>query len=110
MQAITACAFSHGYNLPLTMPLLFVLLLQAAPAKLLSLGTVDLLVIALYFVMCLGIGLYLKRFTNTGEEFFLAGRDMSAWVAGLSFVAAASWPRTGTGSERSRPCCSSASL
>ena len=70
------------------MPLLFVLLLQAAPAKLLSLGTVDLLVIALYFVMCLGIGLYLKRFTNTGEEFFLAGRDMSAWVAGLSFVAA----------------------
>jgi solute:Na+ symporter, SSS family len=66
----------------------FALLLQAAPAKLLSLSPVDLLVIALYFVMCLGIGFYLKRFTNTGEDFFLAGRDMTAWVAGLSFVAA----------------------
>jgi SSS family solute:Na+ symporter len=67
---------------------LFVLLLQATPAKLLSLSTVDLIVIALYFLMCLGIGFYLKRFANTGEEFFLAGRDMTAWVAGLSFVAA----------------------
>ncbi|MDQ2841916.1 MAG: sodium:solute symporter family protein [Acidobacteriota bacterium] len=67
---------------------LFPALLQAAPAKLLTLSTVDLLVIGLYFVMCLGIGLYLKRYANTGEEFFLAGRDMSSWVAGLSFVAA----------------------
>ena len=38
--------------------------------------------------MVLGIGFYLKRYTNTGEDFFLAGRDMTAWVAGLSFVAA----------------------
>src|SRR4051795_362990 len=38
--------------------------------------------------MVLGIGLYLKRFTKTGEDFFLAGRDMSSWIAGLSFVAA----------------------
>ena len=61
---------------------------QAPPARLLTLGTVDLLVIALYFIMCLGIGFYLKRYANTGEDFFLAGRDMSSWVAGLSFVAA----------------------
>ena len=70
------------------MPPTLALLFQAAPARLLSLSPVDLIVIALYFVMCLGIGFYLKRHTNTGEEFFLAGRDMSAWVAGLSFVAA----------------------
>src|SRR5947209_8902289 len=38
--------------------------------------------------MVLGIGFYLKRFTKTGEDFFLAGRDMTSWVAGLSFVAA----------------------
>lgn len=63
-------------------------LFAAVPARLLTLSTVDLLVIGLYFLMCLGIGFYLKRYTNTGEEFFLAGRDMSAWVAGLSFVAA----------------------
>ncbi len=64
------------------------LLLQAVPRKLVSLGTIDLLVIGLYFVMCLGIGFYLKRYANTGEQFFLAGRDMTSWVAGLSFVAA----------------------
>src|SRR5881275_2494467 len=67
----------------------FALLLQTSPSgKLLSLSTIDLVIIALYFVMVLGIGFYLKRFTKTGEDFFLAGRDMSAWVAGLSFVAA----------------------
>jgi solute:Na+ symporter, SSS family len=63
-------------------------LLFLASQKLVSLSPVDLLVIALYFAMVLGIGLYLKNFTKTGEDFFLAGRDMSAWVAGLSFVAA----------------------
>jgi solute:Na+ symporter, SSS family len=56
--------------------------------SLLSLGWVDSLVIALYFVFVLGIGYYLLRFTKTGEDFFLAGRKMSSWVAGLSFIAA----------------------
>src|ERR1700744_3718702 len=63
-------------------------LLLLASQTLVSLSPVDLAVIALYFAMVLGIGLYLKRFTKTGEDFFLAGRDMSAWIAGLSFVAA----------------------
>lgn len=52
------------------------------------LGPIDLLVIFLYFVMVIGIGFYLKGYTKTGEDFFLAGRDMTAWIAGLSFVAA----------------------
>ncbi len=67
-----------------------ILLLAAVPSteKLLSLSTIDIVVIGLYFVMVLGIGFYLKRFTKTGEDFFLAGRDMSSWIAGLSFVAA----------------------
>ncbi len=56
--------------------------------QLLSLGPADVLVIAAYFIMVLGIGFYLKRFTTTGEDFFLAGRDMTAWIAGLSFVSA----------------------
>ncbi len=56
--------------------------------KLLSLSPIDIAIIAVYFVMVLGIGFYLKRFTKTGEDFFLAGRDMSSWIAGLSFVAA----------------------
>lgn len=65
-----------------------VLILQAGPSRLLNLSTVDLVIIAIYFVFVLGIGFYLKRFTRSGEDFFLAGREMTAWVAGLSFLAA----------------------
>src|SRR5690242_19312003 len=68
------------------MPLIFAAV--PSPEKLLSLSPVDLVVIALYFAIVLGIGFYLKRYANTGEDFFLAGRDMTSWVAGLSFVAA----------------------
>jgi SSS family solute:Na+ symporter len=62
--------------------------LPDVPARLLSLSPVDLVIIATYFGMVIGIGFYLKRFTKTGEDFFLAGREMTAWVAGLSFLAA----------------------
>src|SRR6202050_4251648 len=61
---------------------------MAPDAHLMSLSTVDLVIIALYFVAVIGIGFYLRRYTNTGEDFFLAGREMTAWVAGLSFLAA----------------------
>ena len=54
----------------------------------LALNPVDLIIILLYFVLVLGLGLYLKRFTHTGEEFFMAGREMTAWIAGLSFISA----------------------
>ncbi len=64
------------------------MLLASAPSRLLSLSSVDVVIIALYFVAVLGIGFYLKRYTKTGEDFFLAGREMTAWVAGLSFLAA----------------------
>lgn len=66
------------------------LLAQATPStgKLISLTPVDFLVIAIYFALVLGIGLYLKKFTKTGEDFFMAGREMTAWIAGLSFLAA----------------------
>ena len=49
---------------------------------------VDWSIIALYFVAVIGIGVYLKRFAGTGEDFFLAGRRNSAWVAGLAFLSA----------------------
>jgi solute:Na+ symporter, SSS family len=61
---------------------------EAAPARLVSLGVVDYLVIGIYFVFVLGIGFYLKHFADTGEEFFLAGREMTAWIAGLAFISA----------------------
>jgi solute:Na+ symporter, SSS family len=56
--------------------------------QLISLRPPDILIIVLYFLMVLGIGVYLKKFANTSNDFFMAGRDMSAWVAGLSFLSA----------------------
>jgi len=52
------------------------------------LHAVDLFIIGFYFVFVLGIGFYLKRFTKSGEDFFLAGRNQTAWIAGISFIAA----------------------
>jgi SSS family solute:Na+ symporter len=63
-------------------------LLVQAPERLVHLSSVDLLVVTLYFLTVIGIGFYLKRYATTGEDFFLAGRDMTSWIAGLSFVAA----------------------
>src|ERR1700743_421502 len=56
--------------------------------QLTHLSPVDILILALYFVVVIFIGFYVKGSTNTSEEFFLAGREMSAWIAGLSFVSA----------------------
>ncbi len=58
------------------------------PTSLVHLSAVDIGIIAFYFALVLGIGFYLKRFAKTGEDFFLAGREMTAWVAGLAFVSA----------------------
>ncbi len=61
---------------------------EVTPLHTITLAPVDWLIIALYFVAIIGIGLYLKRFTKTGEDFFLAGRRNSSWVAGLAFLSA----------------------
>jgi SSS family solute:Na+ symporter len=60
----------------------------SAPSTLVRLSGVDLAIIAIYFLLVLAIGFYLKKFAKTGEDFFLAGREMTAWVAGLAFVSA----------------------
>src|SRR5580692_5488791 len=59
-----------------------------ASSQLTHLVPVDFVILALYFVLVIFIGFYVKGSTNTSEEFFLAGREMSAWIAGLSFVSA----------------------
>lgn len=63
-------------------------MLPPVPDRLLALAPVDMAIIALYFAAVIAIGFYLKRYTKTGDDFFLAGREMTAWVAGLSFLAA----------------------
>ena len=64
--------------------------LAAAPGSdsLLQLRPVDMAIIAIYFVTVVAIGFYLKKYASTGEDFFLAGRKMTAWIAGLSFISA----------------------
>src|SRR6266496_3491710 len=63
-------------------------LFLANPARLISLNPVDIAIIAIYFIFVLAIGFYLKGKAETGEDFFLAGREMTAWIAGLSFLSA----------------------
>ena len=70
------------------MPVLFVPAELAATDRLLSMGPIDIAIVAIYFALVLGIGFYLKKYATTGEDFFMAGRDMTGWVAGLSFISA----------------------
>ncbi len=60
----------------------------AATSKVISLQPVDLAIITIYFLSVLAIGFYLKKFATSGEDFFVAGREMTAWVAGLAFISA----------------------
>lgn len=48
----------------------------------------DWAIIALYFFFIISIGIYLKKYTKTGDDFFLAGRRNSSWAAGLAFLSA----------------------
>src|SRR5215467_11789146 len=64
-------------------------LLAAFEAQhLVTLSKVDLIIVIFYFALVLAIGFYLKKRANTAEDFFMAGREMTAWVAGLSFLSA----------------------
>jgi SSS family solute:Na+ symporter len=56
--------------------------------QLTRLAPVDVLILVLYFALVIFIGFYAKGKANTSEDFFLAGREMTAWIAGLSFVSA----------------------
>jgi SSS family solute:Na+ symporter len=56
--------------------------------RLMSLSSTDLTIIVLYFILVLGLGVYLRKFASSGDEFFMAGREMTAWIAGLSFISA----------------------
>src|SRR5580704_1700313 len=64
------------------------ILALVAPQHLVRLSPVDLIIVVFYFVLVIAIGLYLRGRSNTGEDFFMAGREMTAWVAGLSFLSA----------------------
>jgi SSS family solute:Na+ symporter len=53
-----------------------------------ELGGIDYVILVIYFLFVLGIGWALRRQTKTSEDFFLSGRSIPAWIAGLAFLSA----------------------
>jgi SSS family solute:Na+ symporter len=53
-----------------------------------QLRPIDYAILGLYFVFVLGIGFALRRTTKSSTDFFLSGRSIPAWVAGLAFLSA----------------------
>jgi SSS family solute:Na+ symporter len=82
MFGLVPASFAAGWSSPLPALLAF------STAPMAHLRALDIAVIAIYFAMVIWIGFYLKGRSNTSEEFFMAGREMTAWIAGLSFVSA----------------------
>ena len=53
-----------------------------------QLAGIDYLILVVYFLFVIGIGWVLQRYTKTSEDFFLSGRSIPAWIAGLAFLSA----------------------
>lgn len=51
-----------------------------------TLSTLDLFVLAGYFALVIGMGLWFARKNTSTEEYFVGGRRFSGWVIGLSLV------------------------
>ena len=56
--------------------------------KPIRLELIDGAILIVYFAFVLGIGFVLKRHMRTSTDFFLSGRLIPAWVAGLAFLSA----------------------
>jgi SSS family solute:Na+ symporter len=48
----------------------------------------DYAIVALYFVVVMGIGVIARRRVSTSIDYFLSGRSLPAWVTGLAFISA----------------------
>jgi SSS family solute:Na+ symporter len=54
----------------------------------LQLSTVDYLILAIHFLVVIGIGFVARMSIRTDLDFFLSGRSLPAWITGLAFIAA----------------------
>jgi SSS family solute:Na+ symporter len=54
----------------------------------LDVNAVDYAIIAVYFIVVLGIGFAARRYVKTSLDYFLSGRSLPAWITGLAFVSA----------------------
>ena len=51
-------------------------------------SALDYAIVAVYFVVVLGIGFVARLAIKTDVDFFLSGRSLPAWITGLAFIAA----------------------
>jgi SSS family solute:Na+ symporter len=49
---------------------------------------IDWVIMGVYFAFVLGVGYALRRYVKTSTDYFLSGRSIPAWVAGLAFLSA----------------------
>jgi SSS family solute:Na+ symporter len=56
--------------------------------RLIQLGAIDYTILIVYFAFVLGIGWALRRQVKSSEDFFLSGRSIPSWIAGLAFLSA----------------------
>lgn len=56
--------------------------------EVIHLSVIDWAILLVYVCFVVWMGFYFKRFTRNEEDFFLAGRKNSAWVAGIAFMSA----------------------
>jgi solute:Na+ symporter, SSS family len=61
---------------------------RAPSVQHIHLGAIDYSILIVYFVFVLGIGWVLRRYVRSSEDFFLSGRSIPAWIAGLAFISA----------------------
>jgi solute:Na+ symporter, SSS family len=54
----------------------------------LDVDAIDYAIIAIYFVVVIGIGFAARRYIKTSLDYFLSGRSLPAWITGLAFVSA----------------------
>jgi SSS family solute:Na+ symporter len=48
----------------------------------------DYAILAVYFIVVLGVGFVARRFVKTSLDYFLSGRSLPAWITGLAFISA----------------------
>ncbi|MGH7512494.1 MAG: sodium:solute symporter family protein [Gemmatimonadales bacterium] len=53
-----------------------------------QLGAIDYAILIVYFGFVIGIGWALRRHVKSSEDFFLSGRSIPSWIAGLAFLSA----------------------
>ncbi len=54
----------------------------------LDMSPVDYTLLFVYFIFVLGIGIVVRRSVKSSLDFFLSGRSIPAWIAGLAFISA----------------------